>query len=197
LRFVQDKGGIHLDMDFRYHGNYIGVAVSSENLDLVESAHNMIGREFQLSNPAVPVGDRAREKWLNPTVFVAHHFDETGKAYYASLAKFLALLGFDVKEGSTYSTETVPTKVRKLIDRQDILVAVVSGNDTHDWLTAESSYALGKGKHVVPMVEEGTSYKATIHGEDLQQIRFPAGQIEKTFIPLLQEFTSVRVKGIF
>ena len=197
--YRDEKGDEELSMEIRRSasGRTVDVAVSSGSIDLVESAHAMIREEFQLSNPAVPVGDGTRDEWLNPTVFVGRHFDAKGDEYFAALAEFLTLLGFDVKQGKEYRSQTVPAKVKDRIDSQDIFIAIVSGDRASEWLREEGAYALGKDKHVLLMVEEGASYEPALLGRDLEQIRFPAGQIEKTFIPLLQEFTSVRVKGIF
>ena len=194
--YQDDEAAKSLSVLIRKTGRAIQVEVWSEDIDLVESTHTMIREEFRLSNPAIPLGDGTRDKWLNPTVFVARHFDARGDEYFASLEAFLRLLGFDVKQGREYTSKPIPTKVRDRIDSQDIFIAVVSGDQTSEWLIAEPAYAV-KDKHIVLMVEEGASYETTLLGQDLEQIRFPPGQIEKTFIPLLQEFTSVRVKGIF
>ena len=197
LRYVDDEQDSHLDVDVIHSFNRVKVDVSSDKADWVESAHAMISRVFQLSNPAVLEGDGTREKLLDATVFIGRHFDASADVYSASLQKFLELLDFDVKQGKGYTSQPIPDKVKDRIDSQDIFIVVVSGSGTHEWLTAEPSYALGRDKHVILMVEEGVSYNPTILGQDLEQIRFPRGHIEKTFIPLLEEFTSLGLIGIF
>jgi len=103
---------------------------------------------------------------------------------------------FDIKEGEPYASRDIPNKVKSRIDLQDIFICLVSGSREHPWLIAEPSYALGKGKHIIVLSEEETKYDATILGRDLEQIRFPSGHVEKAFIPLLQEFRSIRIKGL-
>jgi hypothetical protein len=185
-----------IDMAVRLFGYLVQVEVSSRDIDMVESAHSIIRRELQLSNPAPSLGEGPQEEWLNATVFIGRHFDSKGDECYESLAAFLELLGFEVEQGKGYRSQTIPAKVRDRIDNNDIFIAAVTADGPQDWVTAEASYALGKGKHVIIAVEGGVEYEPAILGKDLEQIRFPAGHIEKTFIPLLEEFTSVRVKGI-
>lgn len=175
---------------------HIEVSVDSTDIDLLEAAHAFIRDKLGLRNPEVPSHDEARAKYLQPTVFIGRHFDQVADGYFSSLSTFLKLLGFDIKEGEPYASMSIPEKVKGRIDAQDILICVVSGKGKHPWLVAEPSYALGKGKHVVLLIEEGTDYDSTILGRDLEQVRFPPGHIERSFIPLLEEFRSVRIKGL-
>ena len=194
--FVSTRGDRSLRMGVTYNQRKIEVKVSSNDIDLVESAHAFIKESLGVGNPVVPTYDEGRAKHLQPTVFVGRCFDPTGDSYFFLLSDFLELLGFDVKQGKPYASERIPDKIRKRIEAQDIFVCVASGEEEHPWLVAEPSYALGKGKHLILLVEEEAFYHPTILGEDLEQIRFPRGHIEKTFISLLRELRSVRVKGL-
>lgn len=110
------------------------------------------------------------------------------------LREFLRLLGFDVVEGEHYSSQPIPEKVRARIDDQSLYLALITNAERHDWLTAEAAYALGKDKHVIVLIEEGTKFNPTILGTDLEQIRFPVDTVERSFISLLREFRDIGVR---
>jgi hypothetical protein len=76
------------------------------------------------------------------------------------------------------------------------LAQLITGQRDHAWLQAEPAYAKGRGKHIILIVQEDSGYNPTILGTDLEQIRFPRGQVEKAFIPILQELQNVRVRGL-
>ena len=174
----------------------VEIAVASGDVDLVEATHRFLKDAFNLRNPELPTSPDDRPKHLHPTVFIGRHFDELGNQYYDKLSSFLKLLGFEVKQGEEYASQAMPEKVKGRIDTQDIFLGIVSGDREHKWLIAEPSYALGKGKHVLLVVEKEATYTPTILGQDLEQVRFDSGHIEQTFIPLLQEFRSIRIRGI-
>ena len=174
----------------------VEISVDSGNVDLVEGTHAFLKSTFRLKNPEIPKFTDERAKYLQPSIFIAHRFDSKGEKYFETVSTFLVLLGFDVQHGKNYTSQAIPDKVRTLIDSQDILLAIISGNEEAPWLIAEPNYALGREKHVVLAVENGANYDATILGKDLEQIRFEPGHIEQSFIHLLREFRSVRVKGL-
>ncbi len=193
--FSNTKGGA-LKIGIFYYPSRIGVSVDSCDIDLLEATHAFIKDKLGLRNPEVRPYDNGRAKYLQPTVFIGRHFDKVANEYFSALSTFLELLGFDVKQGEAYASTPIPDKVKARIDAQDIFLCVISGKKGHPWLNAEPAYALGKGKHIVLIIEEGTDYDPTILGKDLEQVRFPSGHIEKTFNPLLVEFRSVRIKGL-
>jgi hypothetical protein len=189
----QDKF-LRTGISFDHHR--VEVAAASSDVDLVEATHRFIRETFNLRNPEIPSSPDDRPKYLHPTVFIGRHFDDFGDDYYSKLSSFLDLLGFEVKQGEEYTSQAIPEKVKSRIDTQDIFICIVSGDREHSWLIAESSYALGKGKHVILLVENQASYNHTILGQDLEMVRFERGHIEQSFIPLLQELRSIRVRGI-
>jgi len=191
-----DGKGKKLGIGVQYNRRTLEFTVRSNDIDLVNSAHVFLKDLFKARNPSVTVDEGKRVKYLQPTVFIGRHFDELGDEYYRILEMFLTLLGFEVKQGEEYSSETIPDKVRSRIDTQDIYIGIVSGDREHPWLIAEPAYALGKGKHTLLLAEKETRYDPTILGRDFQQLRFPRGQIEKTFTSLLREFRAVRIKGL-
>lgn len=195
--FFQGKTQGHfLRTGISFDQQKVQVDVASQDVDLVEATHRFIKDTFNLRNPEVPIAPDNRPKHLQPTVFIAHHFDAVGGEYFKKVSSFLELLGFNVKQGEEYTSQAIPDKVRARIESQDIFIGIVSGNREHEWLIAEPSYALGKGKHVILVVEKESIYTPTILGKDLEQVRFEVGHVEQTFIPLLREFRSIRVRGI-
>jgi len=175
-------------------GGKIEVGIRSTDFDLVEGLHNEIKEELHLRNPELSLSNNPL--YLQPTVFVARHFDESGNNAFIILEDFLKLLAFDVKQGAEYESRDIPEKVRERIDNQDIFIALVTGARDHAWLIAEPAYAKAKGKHIILLVEEGSKYDPTILGRDLEQIRFPTNLIEKCFITILRELRNIRVKGL-
>lgn len=163
---------------------------------MVSAAHTFIKDTFQFRNPEVPLPDARRAIYPQPTVFVGRHFDSSGDESFSGLSKFLRMLGFDVRQGEEYRSESIPKKVAARIDGQDLYICLVTGVREHDWLIAEAAYAKGRGKHIILLLEESATFNPTILGRDLEQIRFPPSHIEKSFIPLMGEFRSIGVQGI-
>ena len=109
---------------------------------------------------------------------------------------YLRLLGFSVVDAERYQAESIPEKVKRLIDGQDIYLGLVVGEREHNWLVAESAYAQGKEKHVILVIEEGSKFHPAIHGRDMEQIPFSRGHIEQSFTRLLEEFRGVGINGL-
>jgi hypothetical protein len=185
----------YLEVHIENLGYYVEVRLGSRDPDLVELGHIFIKDNLQLANPEMPLDDVPQPPKYhtprNPTVFVGRHFDKAADDYFQTLSYFLRLVGCDVKQGKGYTSKPIPDKVKARIDAQDIFIALVTGKRGHAWLIAEPAYALAKEKHVILIVEEESEYDPTILGADLEQIRFPAGHIEKSFIPLLRELHAV------
>ena len=194
IHFTKEDGE-SVTVQFFFWNTNITVSVDSKNNDLRIVLHDFIKDKFGLSNISIPV-DEKRAFYPNPTVFVGRHFDENSDNYYRKLYSFLHLLGFNVEHGKKHQSNIIPDKVKRLIDEQDIFIALINDDRDHSWISAESAYALKGGKHVILLVEEGSNYNPTIFGRDYEQIIFPVEIIEKSFIDLLQEFRSVGVKGI-
>ena len=194
--FSGNKQEQYLRTGVSFDHRSVEIDADSDDVDLVEATHRFLKNTFNLRNPEIPPSPDDRPKYLQPTVFIGRHFDKVGDEYYAKLSRFLELLGFEIKQGEEYTSQAIPEKVKARIDTQDIFLGIVSGERKHEWLIAEPSYALGKGKHVILVVENEASYTPTILGQDLEHVRFDRGHIEQTFIPLLQEFRSVRIRGI-
>lgn len=124
-------------------------------------------------------------KTLPRSAFVAHRFDTEGEQVADRLARFLELLGFDVKTGRGFSPEPVAEKVRKRIESQAVLFVVLTPGEDATWLTQESILAYAKEKRVVILRDTRVTYKAGLLG-DLEYITFEGTAIERAFIPILE-----------
>jgi hypothetical protein len=194
IKESEERFGVGVD----FYKSEIEVGVHAQNnLGFIERVHDVVRNELHLERPKRIDDDSYRRKMLNATVFIARHFDDKGDKYYSTISNFLSLLGFDVLQGEEYISDSIPEKVKHKIDQQDAVTVNVSGDRDHSWLISESSYALGKNKHIILLVESATKIDNGILGKDLEYITYPENEIEKTFCSLLQEFRSIGVKGIF
>jgi hypothetical protein len=191
---VQEEDAASLSIHMVLGYGSLSIEVDHPTPDIVQVIHSEIRETLGLRNPTIKPPERPL--YLQPTVFVGRHFDAESDAAFTTLSEFLTLLGIEVLQGLEYSSRAIPDKVKERIDRQDIFLALVTGARSHEWLHAESAYAKGRGKHVIVLVQKDATFNPTILGADLEQIRFPKGAIEKTFIPLLHEFRDIRVRGL-
>jgi hypothetical protein len=185
--------GIGID----YTKHEIEVGAHAENLSFIERSHSIVRDELGLARPERIEKDDYRRKMLDPKIFIARHFDQKGNDYYSSLYNFFLNLGFQVAQGEDYQSTDIPDKIKHRIDQNDIVLVNFSGNRSHDWLLSEAAYSLGKNKHVIRIIESTTDVEPGIMGKDNEYIKYPENDIEKVFIPLLREFRSVGIKGIF
>lgn len=190
----QQRRGVGIDVSARA----VEVAVhADDDLGFIERVHGHMRDAFGLIRIERTDADPYRRKMVDPSVFVARHFDLSGERQYLQLYNFLSLLGFQVMQGEEYASTDIPEKVKHRIDQQDVVVVLVTGDREHSWLVSEAGYALGKGKHIVVLVESCTSFDAAILGSDLERIGFDESRVEQVFVPLLREFRSIGVKGLF
>jgi hypothetical protein len=196
LTFRIPKGSQWISICVTYHHDLIRIGVDGLDDDTVVAAHNFIRTEWGLSNPHLPIAQDGRPRNLQATIFLGKHFDVESEAPAKKLRQFMDLLRFDVLEADEYRALPIPEKVQKLIERQDIYVGLVTGQREHSWLIAEASFAQGKNRLVIMVVEEGSIFNPTIQGRDYEQILFPPDLVEKSFIKLLQEFRSLGISGL-
>lgn len=195
LRFIKNNDDIYLY--FTYNARSIDVSVDTKDNDFLETLHNFIKENFNLDNPYLNSDDQNRAFYPNPTIFIGRHFDENASLKYRKLSDFLTQIGFSIKEGEDYSSSSIPEQVKSRINSQDIFIALITGDKNHDWIVSEASYAHGRDKHIILIIENGSSFNPSILGNDLEQIRFSADCIEKSFHKLIREFISINVKGVF
>lgn len=196
LPFLASKGSGGISFIFEYNPRHIHIAINGSDDDTIVAAHDFIQKEWRLDNPPINKRQEGRPRNLQATVFLGKHFDVESQTPSRTLRQFLGLLRFDVQEADEYRALPIPEKVQKLIEGQDIYVGLVTGSREHSWLVAEASYAQGKNRHVIMVVEEGSAFNPTIQGRDYEQILFPPNSIEKSFIKLMQEFRSLGISGL-
>ena len=196
LPFQVNKSQEGITFYITYRPNCIQFAINGSDDDTVVAAHNFIRSEWNLSNPPASAVEDGRPRNLQATVFLGKHFDSESESPSRILRQFLELLRFDVQEANEYRATIIPEKVKKQIEHQDIYLGFVTGKRDHAWLTAEAAFAHGKGRHVIMIVEDGSDFNPTIQGHDYEQIRFPSGLVEKSFVGLMQEFRSLGISGL-
>lgn len=133
----------------------------------------------------LPDQDPSRKRRLGRSAFVAHRFDSEGEQVADRLARFLALLGFDVKTGRGFSPGSVSEKVRKRIEKQSVVFVLLTPGDDLTWLTQESIIAFAQDKPLFVLRDTRVQMKPAILG-DLEYISFTAPSVETCFIPILE-----------
>lgn len=118
-------------------------------------------------------------------VFLCHGFDETGESVANQVGRFLELLEFRVHSGRTFAPKSVSEKVQERLAKYDMVVAILTPSDDITWITQEMAAAQAMEKPLFLLVQDEVSFKAGILG-DLEYIRFPAGQVCRCFIPILE-----------
>lgn len=119
------------------------------------------------------------------TAFIAHRFDDLGEQLADRLARFLSLIGFDVKTGRGFSPKPVSEKVKERLDGQSIIFVIVTPGDDATWLTQESVLSHSRDKPLFVLRDANTDFKPGLLG-DLEYIPFSAPRIEATFIAILE-----------
>lgn len=180
-----------------YRKYNIEITCHSEDAHFVDRSHEITKNILNLQRIIRHDPDEYRWKYLDPSIFISRHFDEETDKYFSKLERFLSLLGFNVNQGEEYTSSQIPEKVKHRMDKQDIIIVIVSGQREHDWLISEIGFATGKNKHIIVLKESNANINPAILGKDLEYLEFKKGYIETSYNDLLQEFRSIRVKGIF
>lgn len=160
------------------------VSVQSDDPNLVAGVHERVKGIFKASGDTPERSPDPRRTQCRKSVFVAHRFDDTGRATSATLCTFLRRLGFSVSEGEGYQANAVPDKVAERIMSQDIFLCLVTPGDP-SWLQTEAGFAKGKGKYIILLIQEGEPFNKGIVGADYEHMLFPKGTVEKAFNDLL------------
>ena len=170
------------------------VTVKSADIDLLEATFRQIERSFGFQRLPRGIG---RVRWApHATALIGCHFDETGKRAAERLQRFLSLIGFArVDIADAVRNETIQDKVRSYLDTNSFYIGIITGNRDHAWISAESAYALAKGKEVVLIIGPSVKFDPTLFGRDREHLSF-ATTIDETFIGLLEDFRSRGVLGL-
>lgn len=170
------------------------VTVKSPDVDLVDATYRQIERSFGFER--LPHGI-SRIRWApHATATIGCHFDEIGKAAAARLQRFLQLIGFARTDiADMVRNATIQQKVQSFLDKNSFYIGIVTGDRDHSWISAESGYALGKGKEVILILGPGVNFDPTLYGKDREHLKFK-NCIDEAFIGLLEDLKSREIVGL-
>ena len=118
--------------------------------------------------------------------FISFRFNERVEKYVFKLTRFLELLDIEVITGIDYQPKKVSDKVsNKLNDDIDFIVYLVTSEGESFWCRDELSTSYGKSRHIIPIVENGTSLANGILS-DWEYISFDSEHIGDVFLRLLE-----------
>lgn len=164
------------------------VTVSAEGMEDDVARSLVRSAEKDLSLEPIPV-----EPTPDRSVFLAHSFDEAGKAVADVLRDFLGLLGFRVVTGEAYSPRGVSSKIKDRIREQGIAVCILTKRRGAEadrrrisqWVLDEATVAEALEKPVFLLIEKGVEAEIGIHG-DREYIPFTVRSLQVAMIKLLQ-----------
>ncbi|MBI5192005.1 MAG: hypothetical protein HZA08_01030 [Nitrospirae bacterium] len=134
--------------------------------------------------------------------FAGHSFDERDRPLVDKILKFLRSAGVECKSGEPAENRSVSTKVKERIDHNSIFVGIftrrckLDGQElyaTSNWVIQESGYAIGKGKELILLVENGIDNLPELQG-DLEYVPFQRDSLEDTFRRLIEMIGAVRTR---
>lgn len=163
----------------------IAVSIARNTATSIRNLFSTLEETFSLQPVQPPSEDKETIGERERTIFIAHSFDQEGKSYAYELVKLLNLLHFQVSTGEGYSPEGVSSKVKRRLLAQEVVIAILSRKEDAAWLTQEAAGATFTNKPLIIALAEGVDFNPGVLG-DLEYIRFPAGQISATFVPLLE-----------
>ena len=105
-------------------------------------------------------------------VFISHSTEDASIVY--ELKKWLRLSGVNavMAEDILIPGAPLPDKIARLIDESDCVLALLTRDGTRSaWVNAEIGYAWGRGKMIVPVVEEGAEIKGPLEGREYMAFR--------------------------
>jgi len=110
------------------------------------------------------------------------------------LRELARALQFEVLEGEVPRPSSVSEKVRTLIARSKVVVALMTGDTSgavSEWVRQEAVYALGLGKPVVRLLEEGLDTEGRIFG-DAEYIPFSRANPAHALVRLARTLAGLR-----
>ncbi len=169
--------------------NMLRVEIEASDLNTMAGLHDRVRELFHASVPQPDKSPALSRYPLKKSVFVAHRFDDGGKAAADALVRFVRRLGFGVTEGEGYEAGDIPEKVADRIRSQDIFICLVTAGDP-SWILSEASFAKALGKYVVILRQQDVVFNKGIIGSDYEHLSFPDGSIEKAYCDLLYALPS-------
>ena len=130
------------------------------------------------------------------TVFVGQSFAAADETINRCVAETLASIGVTAVTGERPRADTISSKVKQLIDGQQLFVGIFTRRDkiarknewtTSAWVIDEKAYALGKQKPLILLKETGVGSIGGLQG-DYEYIEFSRDALHSLVIKLLQLF---------
>src|SRR5580698_10259894 len=133
-----------------------------------------------------PIGVRVR-------IFVAYGYNPRDKWIEDSIRPIVEAFGSEFVHGGDLGGQPLTDGVRALIDSSDALLAFATRRDTiaidqfatHRWVTDELSYAIGQGKQVLEIREEGVLDQGGLAG-DSQRIKYREDDCARCLVEVIQ-----------
>jgi len=131
-----------------------------------------------------------------PTAFLSHSFSLSDANVVACVKSLLESIGIGVSTGEKPKADKVSEKVKKRIDAQFTFVGLFTRRDkvegrnewtTSPWLIDEKAYAVGKGKKLILLKEDGVASIGGIQG-DYEYIEFSRTRLEVPLLKMIQIF---------
>jgi hypothetical protein len=105
-------------------------------------------------------------------IFVGYGYNERDKWIEDQVLRILRCFGFSVAHGKDMHGQQLQPEVMSRIDQSDLAVGfftIRQGQEnaefnSHIWVQDEMVYAIGKGKPIIPVVEEGVKLPASLLG---------------------------------
>lgn len=130
------------------------------------------------------------------SAFIGQSFLPTDAKVNQCVFQTLEALGVKAVTGERPKADLISEKVKKLIEGQGIFIGIFSRRDkiarksewtTSPWVIDEKAYALGRGKHLVLLKEQGVGSIGGIQG-DYEYIEFNSDSLEVLTLKLIQIF---------
>ncbi len=138
-----------------------------------------------------------------PTAFLGHSFSSSDASIVACVRGVLEVIGIIVTTGEKPKADRVSEKVKTRIDAQFHFVGLFTRRDklegrnewtTSPWLIDEKAYAVGKGKKLILLKEDGVTSIGGIQG-DYEYVEFSRTKLEELVLRIL-EFFDVGAVGL-
>jgi hypothetical protein len=133
---------------------------------------------------------------FEPTAFLGHSFTADDKHVVDTVIQTLESIGISVSTGEKPKADRISEKVKRAIEANYMFVALFTRRDkiarkkkwtTSPWVIDEKAYAVGKGRKLILLREQGVESIGGIQG-DYEFIEFEREQLEALIVRLLQVF---------
>ena len=152
--------------------------------------------EFATTSRIVAQAEAQADAPFMQKAFLGHSFLPNDKRVVNCVNQILTAIGIVVVTGEKPRADKISEKVKRLIEDQTIFVGVFTRRDkiarknewtTSPWVVDEKAYAVGKGRKLILIKEEGVGSIGGIQG-DYEFIEFNRDRLEELTVKLVQLF---------